>query len=246
MMQALVFWIAVGFSCALGACVLVGLLCKTGAHLRTFWRCGWALVVAAAVAIIYGGTKNLLPKFTADAGLHVVKATMALATNETDYTSLVVEWTGPDADEPMWVRDGVSERWQGFPFGDWNFVGRTYEGGTNSVEYFINPGVSASNATVWACWHLGLDLPPVEVDGDGVTIEDFQVTSKWASLRYAVNPAALTGSGAVSVEVQRGTSPAWNEIYRLPVSAPVTNTVQFIGFWVGETTRWRVRLEVDE
>ena len=217
MMQALVFWIAVGFSCALGACVLVGLLCKTGAHLRTFWRCGWALVVAAAVAIIYGGTKNLLPKFTADAGLHVVKATMALATNETDYTSLVVEWTGPDADEPMWVRDGVSERWQGFPFGDWNFVGRTYEG-----------------------------LPPVEVDGDGVTIEDFQMTSKWASLRYAVNPAALTGSGAVSVEVQRGTSPAWNEIYRLPVSAPVTNTVQFIGFWVGETTRWRVRLEVDE
>ena len=88
-------------------------------------------------------------------------------------------------------------------------------------------------------------MPPVEIDGDGVTIEDFQCTSKAAMLRYAVNPTALgSGGGAVTVDVQRGNGGAWAEIYRLPISAPVTNTVQFSGFWIGETTRWRVRLEV--
>ena len=49
-MAQFVFWLAVGFACVLGACVVAGLLCKTGEKLRALRRAGWACVLAAIVA----------------------------------------------------------------------------------------------------------------------------------------------------------------------------------------------------
>ena len=79
---------------------------------------------------------------------------------------------------------------------------------------------------------------------DGVTIEAFAATSKAVSIRYGVNPSALGANGGdVNVEVQREHG-AWDVLSSTHISTPETNTVTFAGFWVGEITRWRVRLEV--
>lgn len=221
-----------------GAAKIVRRLCHKRAALGLF--------VVAAVAIIHGGTKNILPRFTSDPGLQVVEATMNRATNETETTTLAVKWVGPDESAPINVRDSVHDRWTALAATSdgWLYDDRFYDNGTNTVYFWIDPGVAASNATIWAQWHLGTDLPPVEIDGEGVTIEAFTATSKYVAIRYAVNPSALTGAGVVTIEAQRRNQ--WDELYRLPISAPVTNLATFAGFWVGETTRWRVRLEVNQ
>ena len=250
MFAEIVKWLAYAIASAFGAFLVAFYACRLfGVTGRAFRNAGVAVALVAVVAIFRGGAKplNLQSRFTADTGLAVVTAVMDRATNETDNTTLAVSWTGGDTSAPVSVRETVHEPWTPLlsTADGWTFDGATTAGGTNSAAWHIAAGVAASNATVWAKWHLGTDLPPVEIDGDGVTIEDFQCTSKAATLSYAVNPTALgSGGGAVTVDVQRGNGGAWAEIYRLPISAPVTNTVQFSGFWIGETTRWRVRLEV--
>lgn len=217
------------------ASFLRGLLHKRG---------GVGLIIVAVVAIIHGGTKNITNRFTADTGLTVVEATYDRATNEVDSTYLTVKWTGPDEDTPIYVRDSVHDSWAQLG-NEWMFDWRSYENGTNTVYWWIDPGVAASNATIYAQWHLGSDLPPVEIDGDGVTIERFTATSKYVAIEYGVSAAALTGPGIVTIE-SAGESETWTERHRHNVTAPETNLVELTGFYVGETTRWRVRLEVDQ
>jgi len=248
-MQAFVFWIAVGFSCALGACVLVGLLCKTGEKLRTLWRCGWALVVAAAVAIIHGGTKNITNRFTADSGLTVVKAEINVATNEVDNTTLDLSWVGPDEYTPIYVRNSPSETWRLLQDVDgwYQWDPRWNDGGTNFVGWMVSGGVAASNVTVWAQWYIGTDLPPVEIEGDGISILDFRDTSTNVVMTYTVERAVLgDNAGTVRVEMQEDSGAVWMEVRWDAVYGGATNTVTIPGFWIGRDTRWRVRLEVDQ
>lgn len=201
-----------------------------------------ALVVVAFVAVIYGGTKSIANRFTADQGLTITKAELTIPTNDVDNAFLTCSWIGPDESQPLRVRENVHESWA-YLGEEWLFDDRIYANGTNTATWWVD--APASNIVPYAMYHLGSDLPPVEIDGEGVTIEQFTVTSKYAMIRYAVNPAALTGAGAVSIEAQSADS-MWMEVYRLAISQPVTNTVAFPGFWVGNTTRWRVRLEVGE
>ena len=182
MMARLVLWLAVGFACALGACVLLGLLCKTGEKLRTLWRCGWALGVAAAVAIIHGGTKNIINRFTADAGLAVVKAEITIPTNEVESANLVVSWTGPDESQAFNARDLASEPWHALVDDGWLFDDRIYANGTNTAYFFVT--APASNIVPRAHYHVGTDLPPVEIEGDGISILDFWDTSTNVVMTY--------------------------------------------------------------
>ena len=207
-------------------------------------RAGIGLIIVAVVAIIHGGTKNITNRFTSDPGLQVVEATFERATNEVDSTYLTVKWTGPDEDTPLYVRDSVHDAW-GRLGEEWMYDWRYYDSGTNTVTWWIDPGVAASNATVWAQWHLGSDLPPVEIDGDGVTLERFTATSKYVAIEYGVSAAALTGPGTVTIE-SAGEGGTWTERHRHNITEPETNLVELTGFYVGETTRWRVRLEVDQ
>ncbi len=246
MMAGVVFWLAICFSCALGACVLVGLLCKTGEKLRTIWRCGWALVVAAAVAIIHGGTKNITNRFTADAGMTVVKAEITIPTNEVDAAELSISATGNlGIGTAVNVRNAASDQWAEIDRFGWMVSGFDSDGVTNTVLYSIEAGVAASNATIWAHWHIGSDLPPVEIEGEGVEILGFEDSSTNVVITYCVNAAALGGTtGIVRIEVQDRAGAA--DVYQQSVSGGVTNTVTIPGFWIGRDTRWRVRLEVDQ
>lgn len=243
-MARVVFWLAVCFSCALGAFVAAYLLCKTGEKLRALRRAGWACVLAAVVAVIHGGTKNITNRFTADAGLTVVDAEITVPTNDVDNAFLVLKWLGPDENQPLRVRDSVGEQWA-FMGPEWLFDDRLYENGTNTATWWVD--APASNVVPRAHYHVGSDLPPVEVEGDGISILDFRDTSTNVVVTYAVERAVLGDSaGTVRVEMQESRGAVWVEVRWDAVSGGVTNTVTLPGFWVGRDTRWRVRLEVDE
>lgn len=244
MMAQFVFWLAVGFACVLGACVVAGFLCKTGEKLRMLRRAGWACVLAAIVAVIHGGTKNITNRVTADAGLAVVQAEITIPTNDVDNAFLVLKWTGPDESQPLHVRDAVSEQWA-FMGPEWLFDDRLYENGTNTATWWVD--APASNIVPRTFYHIGNDLPPVEISGDGVSLLDFRDSSTNVVITYAVDSAVLGGNaGTVRVEVQEGRGAVWMEVRWDAVSGGVTNTVTIPGFWINRDTRWRVRLEVGE
>ena len=243
-MARIVFWLAVGYSCVLGAFVAAYVLCKAGDKLRTLWRCGWACMLAAVVAVIHGGTKNIASRVTADAGLTVVGAEITVPTNDVDNAYLVLKWLGPDESQPLRVRDAVSEQWS-FMGPEWLFDDRLYENGTNTATWWVD--APASNVVPRAHYHIGSDLPPVEISGDGISILDFRDTSTNVVLTYAVERAVLGDSaGTVRVEVQEDRGAVWMEVRWDAVHGGETNTVVVPGFWIGRDTRWRVRLEVDE
>lgn len=243
-MARVVFWLAVCFSCVLGAFVAAYLLCKTGEKLRALRRAGWACVLAAVVAVIHGGTKNIANRVTADAGLTVVGAEITVPTNDVDNAFLVLKWLGPDENQPLRVRDSVSEQWA-FMGPEWLFDDRFYENGTNTVTWWVY--APASNVVPRAHYHIGNDLPPVEVEGDGISILDFRDSSTNVVMTYAVERAVLGDSaGTVRVEMQEDHGAVWVEVRWDAVYGGVTNTVTLPGFWVGRDTRWRVRLEVEE
>lgn len=243
-MAQFVFWLAVGFACVLGACVVAGLLCKTGEKLRAIRRAGWACVLAAIIAVIHGGTKNITNRVTADAGLAVVQAEITIPTNDVDNAFLVLKWTGPDESQPLHVRDAVSEQWA-FMGPEWLFDDRLYENGTNMATWWVD--APASNIVPRTFYHIGNDLPPVEISGDGVSLLDFRDSSTNIVITYAVDSAVLgDNAGTVRVEVQEDRGAVWMEVRWDAVSGGVTNTVTIPGFWINRDTRWRVRLEVGE
>ena len=244
MMAQLVFWLAVGFACVLGACVVAGLLCKTGEKLRALRRAGWACVLAAIVAVIHGGTKNITNRVTADAGLAVVNAEITIPTNDVDNAFLTLKWLGPDESQPLRVRDSVSEQWS-YLGQEWLNDDRYYENGTNTATWWVD--APASNIVPRTYYHIGNDLPPVEISGDGISILDFQDSSTNVVITYAVESAVLgDNAGTVRVEVQEDRGAVWMEVRWDAVSGGATNTVTIPGFWINRDTRWRVRLEVDE
>ena len=213
-------------------------------------RGGIGIIIVAVVAIIHGGTKNITNRFTADSGLQVVEATFDRATNEVDSTYLTVKWTGPDENVPIYVRESVHDSW-GQLGDEWLFDWRYYENCTNSATWWIDPGVAASNATIFAQWHLGSDLPPVEIlDGDGITVLSFGATSHTVAIGYGINPSVLGNILNHAVIEKAEGDGIWQEVWRDVVMPSVTNnwtnTVEFTGFWVGRTTKWRARLEVVE
>ena len=113
----------------------------------------------------------------------------------------------------------------------------------------MNPGPVASNATIYAMWHLGSDLPPVDIEnGDGISILSFGATSGRVTLEYGVNPSALGNILNHAVIESAENDGIWREMWREVVMPSVTNNwtnvVEFTGFYVGITTRWRARLEV--
>lgn len=218
-------------------------------------RCGSAsvaMLLAVSLAVMYGGGKSILGRFSCDDGLAVVYADFTRATNEVDDTTLEIRWTGADESQQIWVREVVTEAWKSFPSGvddAWVSDGRAYANGTNAVSFHISAGVAASNATKYAMWHVGSTPPPVEiVDGDGISILSFGSTSHQVSVEYGVNPSALGNILNHAVIESAETDGIWREMWREVVMPSVTNNwtnaVEFTGFWVGRTTRWRARLEV--
>ena len=248
MMQAFVQWLAVAFCIVLGLCVVVPVLVAVAkwAHesARALLSCGVVFLAFCCVFVYRGATKSIANRVTADTGLTVVSADLTVPTNDVENAFLVLKWLGPDEDQPFRARDSVSEPW-GYIGDEWLYDYRFYENGTNSATWWVD--APASNVVPRVHYHLGNDLPQVEITGAGVTIMDFQDSSTNVVLTYAVERAVLGDSaGTVRVEVQEDRGSVWMEVRRDAVSDGCTNTVAIPGFWVGKDTRWRVRLEVGQ
>ena len=247
-------WWAVFFAGILAVWVIVYLALKVTDKLKKLFRMGGTALVSLAIACLFwGGAKNIRNRFSADDGIAVVSAEMNIATNETDMTTLVVTWTGPNEGQPLHVREKVTDRWASIDDvedGQWQFDERIYANGTNTATWYMNPGPAASNATMFAMWHLGgNDLPPVEiVDGDGISILSFGATSHQVVMSYGINPSALGDILNYAVIEMAAADGMWKEAWRATVMPTTpqsfTNEVTFTGFYVGRTTRWRARLEV--
>ena len=242
-------WWAVFFAGILAVCLLVYLAIKLTGSLKKLFRRGCiGLAALAVVCVMHGGAKSIKNRFSADDGIAVVSAEMNIATNETDRTTLVVTWTGPNEGQPLHVREKVTDRWASIDDvedGQWQFDERIYANGTNTATWWVY--APASNIVPRAHYHIGNDLPPVEISGDGVSLLDFRDSSTNVVITYAVDSAVLGGNaGTVRVEVQEDRGAVWMEVRWDAVYGGVTNTVTIPGFWINRDTRWRVRLEVDE
>lgn len=237
-------WWTLGAVAILGAGVAAWCACRVARRIRSLRK---ACPVVAVLATLYGGSKSidLLPRFSADDGLTVTAATLEVPTNAVDNAYMTVEWAGPDEDRPLSVRESRSETWAPFGAQDWLFDWRFYENGTNRATWWVD--APATNVQPHAFYHLGSDLPPVEIEGDGVTIEDFRASSTNVVLTYAIEHTCVGGHvGTARVELQEARGAVWMEVSAITVSGGVTNTVTFPGFWIGKDTRWRVRLEVEQ
>lgn len=243
-LSLLLKWWALFFAAILAVGVFAYIAVKATDKLKKLLRKG-ALVAVAVAAVIYGGTKNITNRFTADSGLAVVKAEITIPTNEVENANLVVSWTGPDESQAFNARDLASEPWHALVDDGWLFDDRVYANGTNTAYFFVT--APASNIVPRAHYHVGTDLPPVEIEGDGISIHDFRDTSTNVVMTYTVERAILgDNAGTVRVEVQEGRGSVWMEVRWDAVYGGVTNTVTIPGFWIGRDTRWRVRLEVDQ
>lgn len=229
----------------LGVGVAAWCVCVLARKLLRVMRHGAAIVAVAAVAILYGGAKNIRTRFSSDAEITVTEATINIATNETDATTLVYSYTGTnDVALPLWVRQNVSNEWEHLG-AEWTLDGRTYAGGTNTVNYSVAP--PASNVVPFAMYYVGNNPPPVEiVESGGVEILGFAMTSKAVTITYAVDGAVLRGKvGQLHVETSIADN-VWADLYATNHTATATNTITGAGFFVGRTTKWRVRMEVEQ
>ena len=208
-------------------------------------RCALCLAAVAAVAIIHGGAKNIVNRFSSDEGITVTAAEINVATNDTDATTLVYSYAGTnDVALPLYVRQSVSNEWEHLG-AEWNLDGRAYANGTNTVTYHVQP--PASNVVPFAMYYVGDNPPPVKIEeSGGVEILAFVMSSKAVEITYAVDGAMLRGGvGVVNVEMAERAAP-WETMYTTNHAASVTNTIRGAGFFIDRTTRWRVRMEVSQ
>lgn len=242
-MERFVYYLAVSFACALGAFVVAGLLCKTGEKLRTLRRAGWTCVIAAIIATIHGGAKNIFNRFSADEGITVTSAEFTRATNDVESAYIAYSYVGGSEESPLWVRQSVSNEWDGITTQGWFPEERGSLNGTNYV-LLIHPPV-ASNALPFAMYWIGNNPPPVEIEeSGGVEIVNFFMSAQGVMITYAVDGSVLHGKvGTVRVERSEKDN-VWIEEYVTNHTATVTNTLTGSGFFVDRTTRWRVRMEV--
>ena len=248
-MSELVFWLAIAFCGILGACLAIPLLWHLwramGETVRRFCKCGVIFCAFALALTFKGATKNILPRFSSDAGITVTAAEINVATNDTDTTTLFYSYAGTnDVALPLWVRQSVSNEWAHLDSA-WLYDDRFYANGTNTVFYFVNP--PASNIVPYVMYYVGDNPPPVEIEeSGGVEIVSFVMSSKAAVITYAVDGAMLRGgTGLVRVERNEADN-VWAEVYATNHAATATNTVTATGFWIDRRTRWRVRMEVGQ
>lgn len=203
------------------------------------------LLAVAVVAVIHGGTKNIINRFSADEGITVTSAEFTRATNDVESAYLAYSYVGGSEESPLWVRQSVSNEWDGINTQGWFPEERYSLNGTNYV-LLIHPPV-ASNALPFAMYWVGNNPPPVEIEeSGGVEIVSFIMSAQGVAITYAVDGSVLHGkTGALAVEMSQGNGP-WGVVHEASVAETVTNTFTQGGFFVDRLTRWRVRMEVEK
>lgn len=215
------------FMCAV---LIVSLVAFSAAPLvRDAWR-KWrkrgsaaAAIGGIAIATIYGGGKpHVVPHAGADAGI-------ALLAIEAEYTNEVtvveVKYTAGDVTTatPVSVRNAESEQWR-----ELEKVGATITlGQTNVLAFTVAEDVAA-----YRYWWVGVDLPAVIVESQGITITNFVATSKHVRIDWTCDDPKAT---VFAIQRRRIGSSVVET-----VGTTTSNSFQYDGFTVGEDWEWRV------
>ena len=203
-----------------------------------------ALLVLAAVLTIYGGSKNLKPRSSAneDAGIVLVAVT---AVNTNGLTTIVATSTGEHA-KPMWYRDSTTNDWTAATSDGFELV---------YSEYVVEAGVfsnvwtrAETNYAPRAAYFFGNDPPAIEVVSEGgLYMDAWHATGRGVDVAWRIDDGVvLTEGSRVILEYGFGPGNTWSSVASVEVlqGGDRSGTLSVQGWFVGFATRWRLKLEV--
>jgi len=224
------------------------------------------VTLSVCMAVMYGGSKNIMSKTGHDPEIGLVAAEYAHGgsvtnlvpdtliddfghgTNIAAYAFSVTNavFTPSELAQKIWWREDNRNAWTNFantaalPSGVEMDSGWTINGATTTVYYVFGPTNSWEHKQIY----VGDDLPPVYIETEGgITFDSLVMTSSKATITYTVEAEALTGPGQVIFErMFRGGH--WESV--MTVEAEAGQHVMIIpGFMVDRRSMWRLRLQVE-
>lgn len=209
-------------------------------------RMGKAVTLLGVMSMtVYAGYKNITTKAAADEGISLVSV-MAGPTNGVSRVDVVATGGSP---EPMWYRNTKDQMWIKGTEDGWT-LDYADSDGTEFRFGWTHPSTNDS-VTAYNMWYFGENPPAVEVvEEGGVTIVGFAVCGNWIKITWKIDDEVEIPEGSkISVEyanVLGDNIEAWVTLNTLmnPTHNPTMFTYE--GFHLDRTTKWRVRLEVQE
>ena len=204
--------------------------------------------VCVCAAAMYGGSKNAgwnaVQNHGGDTAFGVVlietQGTNAVETVGGVVTTNAMTWvqahytgSGVTNGTPIWVRNSSSN--------EWTQVVLANSAVTVDLSTNVYSGVASGDLSAWKYWWLGVDLPAVEIDIETLGINLLQVTETAQSMGFLFT-CDDDRATAWKVQYKRGNASAWETAATGAMAT--TNAVGVSGFWVGETTAWRIASEI--
>lgn len=237
--------IAVAVSMWAFASVLIIRFFRSGFYRRMSAAGKAVTLLGVATMTAYAGYKNITTKSAADEGITLVSV-MAGATNDVSRVDVVATGGGP---EPMWYRNTKDQTWIKGTDDGWT---RDYAefNGTEFRVGWTHPSTNDS-VTAYNMWYFGDNPPAVEViEEGGVTIVGFAVCGNWIKITWKIDDGIELPTGStVSVEyanVLGDNVEAWVTLHTVTNPSHLPTMFTYEGFHLDRTTKWRVRLEVQE
>ena len=245
-------WAAAAVVASVGFCVFVVAVCAFYATTkrtikaiisRMSWSARLFLGVAAASALIYGGSKtNLAPRSNADEGISLA----SVAGYNTNDVSRVVALSTGAPPSPMWYRPSTSNEWTLATEDGWTLAASVYlpEQGQYSNEWTR----AETNFVPEAMYWFGANPPAVEVVVEGgLFMESWHATGRGVTVEWRIADDTPLNEGAtVVLEWTRslGSNAVWITAAQADASSTRSGTFHVSGWFVGFATRWRLKLEV--
>ena len=206
---------------------------------RTSRCAGLLLLAAAASAIIYGGSKqSLLPRSNADNGINL-SAVAAWNTNGVSHVAALATGASP---APMWYRPSVSNEWTLATDDGWTLAASQYlpEPGKFSNEWTRAESDFSPVAMYW----FGDNPPAVEVVVEGgLDMVSFRASGLGVEVDWSIDEAVSLADGSrVVLEIRSGQQ--WIEVAAVEPHDSRAGTISVDGWFLGFSTRWRLKLEV--
>lgn len=246
MHDALVFAKSILLGCflALGGllCALCLLNCLGGAAARWWRKTGrvarCVLLAGACCLVHYAGSKSVMSKSASDDGIVLTGVKLDV----TNGVAVLTATSTGAAPQPCWFRESATNAWTLATDDGWELVSAA---SSNPPGSYTNVWERAdTNGCDHAAWYFGDNPPAVEIEASGgVEIVEFLVSGRAIGLTWNVESDVVLSAGSQIVVESREENAPWTEKSRHSASNGL-GRIEFRGFHLDRTTRWRVKLEV--
>lgn len=223
-------------------CALCLVNCLGGAAARWWRKTGSSarhvLLVGTCCVIGYAGSKSIASKSASDDDVVLTGVELSVTNG---VAVLTASSTGA-APQPCWFRESATNAWTLATDDGWELVSSTSS--TPPGSYTNVWERADTNGCDHAAWYFGDNPPAVEIEvSGGVEIVGLSASGRAIGLTWNVESNVVLSAGAQVVVECREDGAAWTEKFRHSASNGV-GRVDFRGFHLDRTTRWRVKLEV--